>query len=76
MEPQGSAAQLHGSSAPVGRPGDLQRGCSYKQPAMHALEALVQVLGDKLDLHTVGFGREHMWWLDMLATSAAGRFHK
>lgn len=43
---------------------------------MHALDELVAELGDKLELHTIGFGREHMWWLDKIAAVANGQFHK
>lgn len=43
---------------------------------MRTLGALVELLGDKLQLHTVGFGREALWWLDKIAQEAHGRFHE
>lgn len=43
---------------------------------MQALDELVDLLGDKLQLHTVGFGREQMWWLDKIADVAHGCFHE
>lgn len=61
---------------PAGRPADLNPRRISPGHALSLLDSLKQQLGDKLQMHTVGFGKEQTWWLDMIAASAFGRFHE